>query len=106
MPDYVNPRGYQTAFEAVVYATTIVMLLFVASQVFVRVRSKNIDMGMNDWFVVAAAVRTSSDPLIRESNIHRFLLARNQPSAFVVRNTLSGAISTTFDQTFFRLGSK
>jgi hypothetical protein len=62
MPDYVNLRGIMKPIEAVVYSTTVFMLLFVGSRVFVQVRSK-IGMGLDDWFMVAAAVCTANTPL-------------------------------------------
>lgn len=106
MPDYVNPRGMQTAVEAVLYATTIIMLLFVASRVFVRVRSKNIDMAMDDWFVVAAAVRTTNNSAHRRSDEQSSLLVRKRPSAFIAQNMCWVATFTTSGQTSSRLGSR
>jgi hypothetical protein len=88
VPDYDNPRGIQTGVEAVLYATTIVMLLFVGSRVFVRVRSKNMGMAMDDWFVVAGAVRTANTCILRKSNWHSCLLVWKRSLASIARNML------------------
>lgn len=74
VPDYENPRGIMRQVDAVMYSTTIVMLLFVGSRLFVRVRSK-IGMGLDDWFMAVASVSTANARLLRESDKYRSLLA-------------------------------
>ncbi|KAH6433600.1 hypothetical protein HBI14_019330 [Parastagonospora nodorum] len=54
-PNYDNPKSIKTSIEAVVYSTTIAMLLFVGSRIFVRTKSK-LGMGVDDWFMTAAAI--------------------------------------------------
>ncbi|EAT88340.2 hypothetical protein SNOG_04580 [Parastagonospora nodorum SN15] len=102
-PNYDNPKSIKTSIEAVVYSTTIAMLLFVGSRIFVRTKSK-LGMGVDDWFMTAAAVRIGTTLLQRKSKRHRSWLAWRPRPFFTARSMSLDAIFTTLDRISFRLG--
>jgi hypothetical protein len=104
-PNYDNPKSIKTPIEAVVYSTTIAMLLFVGSRIFVRTKSK-LGMGVDDWFMIAAAVRIGTTLFQRISKRHRSSLASRPRPFFTARSMSLDAIFTTLGQISFPFGSK
>lgn len=92
-PNYDNPKSLKTPIDAVVYSTTIAMLLFVGSRIFVRAKSK-IGMGLDDWFMTAAAVGIGTILLLCKSNRLRSWLASKARSFSTVHNMPLDAIFT------------
>lgn len=53
-PNYDNPVTRQSATDAVIYSTTILMLLFIGARFYVRANSKT-GLGREDWFMLFSA---------------------------------------------------